>query len=636
MLLRKFLIGVFAVFISISVFSEPYKYYVYEGGGPDSKKYETAIEPCEEWRQFIQDTADQTNPGGVASITRYPSPDIAPTLRQGTLCTVTWERTINGQTTRLNYDRGIFAGGCYEGRYPAPGTDFPAEPWSCTEDAKCVAPFSINKHGQCEAYCSIGEIWDTDMERCAAPPQEQNCQTQGRSPIDFIEGRKYRTESVLNSGTRYPFSLTYFFNNQRNQERTPVGSRLAVVTGDRYLAATKPSMTVSEYKVLYTNRGVSIGGNFYLPSQHYGSLDQYWRHNFDEIVLIHGSQYVYQSAKGNEVIFNGFGASAAYPYLRLQALISDEESFSGYKLTDNKAREVKKFNSNGQLIKIERSSQDILTLTYDSQGRLERITSSEGAYIQLAYQSLVTDSIYSTASSSHSYPTSAVNDRGEYAQITWGKTYQGKTAKFHLITQIAEASTGPVQSARTFEYNDTRWPVSITDQYFVADITNSENRKKLLHFEYDDLGRATFSGLNGRPSDSVAYVDADTRVVTNALGKQATYKFADFDGIRRLQSVTGEPTQNCVSSEVSYAYDANGNVIRKIQNGQITEYQYDSQNREISRTEAVGTGDARTITTEYHPTMNQPVKISEPGLLTEMIYDSGGNLLKKRVREDVQ
>lgn len=331
-------------------------------GGPDSKKYETAIEPCEEWKQFVQDTHDKTNPGGVASITRSPSQDITPTLRQVTLCTVTWERTINGQTTRLNYNRGIYAGGCYEGRYPIPGTEFPSEPSKCTENVKCAAPFFINKLGQCEAYCVTGEVWDSDMERCAAPPQEQNCKTQGRSPIDFIDGRKYRSELVLTAGARYPFSLTYFFNNQRNQEKSPVGSRLAVVTSDRYLAATKASVTASEYKVLYTNRGVPIGGTVYLSSQHYGSLDQYWRHNFDEILLIHGSQYVYQSAKGNEIIFSGFGASAAYPHLRLQTLTSDEESFSGYKLTDNKTHEVKKFNGNGLLIKIERSSQDILIL----------------------------------------------------------------------------------------------------------------------------------------------------------------------------------------------------------------------------------------------------------------------------------
>jgi YD repeat-containing protein len=509
----------------------------------------------------------------------------------------------------------------------------PATQVCSTTVKKCEPPFTLNlSNNLCETHCSTGATWDPIAERCIPPSQEQNCKTQGRSPIDFIEGRKYRSESVLSSGARYPFSLTYFFNNQRNQEKTPIGSKVAVVSGDRYLAATKPPMTASDYQALYTNRGTPTGGSLYLASQHYGGIDQYWRHNFDEILQIHGNQYLYQTAKGHEVIFAGFGAAATYPYLRLQALVSGEESFTGYKLTNSKTSEIKKFNSNGRLIKIERSPQDILILTYDSQNRLEQVTNSEGAYIQLAYQNLVTDSIYSTISTSHAYLISATNNRGESSQINWGKTYQGKTAKFHLITQITEAAAGPAQSARIFEYNDARWPASVTDQYFVADIANGENRKKLLHFEYDDLGRAIFSGLNGRRSDSVAYVDADTRVVTNALGKQATYKFADFDGVRRLQSVTGEPTQNCVSSEVSYAYDANGNVIRKTQNGKITEYQYDSQNREISRTEAVGTSDARTITTEYHPSLNFPVRIAEPSLVTEMIYNVEGRLLKKRVQ----
>lgn len=500
-------------------------------------------------------------------------------------------------------------------------------------DQKCPEPYRFSlESGLCEAHCATGETWSPVMERCVLPPEEQRCETQSTSPIDFIKGRKYRSEPVLSSGIRYPFSLTYYFNNQRNQERSPLGSRVAVASGDRYLAATKPAMTASEYQTLYTNRGIPIGGTVYLASQHYGSVDQYWRHNFDEILQIHGNQYLYQHAKGHEVVFGGFGASAVYPHIRLQALASGEESFAGYKLRDDKSREVRKFDSNGRLIKIQRSSGDILVMTYDSQNRLERVTNSEGAYIQLAYQELVTDSIYRTTSIGHSYPISATNNRGESAQIAWGKTYQGKTGKFHLITQITEVAAGPAQSARIFEYNDTRWPASVTDQYFVADIANGGNRKKLLHFEYDDLGRAIFSGLNGRPSDSVAYIDADTRVVTNALGKQATYKFADFDGIRRLQSVTGEPTQNCVSSEVSYEYDANGNVIRKIQNGQITEYQYDSQNREISRTEAVGTSDARAITTEYHSSLDVPIRIAEPGRIETLTYDKSGRLLSKNIQ----
>lgn len=495
----------------------------------------------------------------------------------------------------------------------------------------CQAPYVISVDGSlCKAHCTNGEIWNTATERCESPPEEQRCETQSASPIDFIEGRKYRSEVVIQSGIRYPFSLTYFFNNQRNQEKTPTGSRFAVVTGDRYLAATKPPMTASEYQASFNNLGIPSNSGFYRTTQHYGNLDQYWRHNFDEILQIHGSQYVYQLAKGYEVSFAGFGASAAYPHLHLQALASGEESFAGYKLTDNQTREVKKFNSDGRLIKIERGPQDVLMLTYDSQNRLDRITNSEGAYIQLAYQNLVTDSIYSVASTQRAYPVSATNNRGESAQITWGKTYRGKTAKFHLITRITEATTGPAQSARTFEYNDPRWPSSITDQYFVSDISSSQ-KQQTLHFDYDDLGRATFSGLAGvRQSDAVIYVDANTRVVTNALGKQATYHFAYYNGVKRLQSVIGEPTQNCVSSEVNYEYDAQGNISRKTQNGQVTEYQYDNQNRETSRTEASGTSSARTILTEYHPTLNQPVKTIEPGLITEMSYDAEGRLLNTK------
>lgn len=500
-------------------------------------------------------------------------------------------------------------------------------------DQRCPTPYEFSlASGSCEAHCTNGETWDPLAERCIPLPETQSCPTQGKEPIDFIRGRKYRTELVIQSGIRYPFSLSYFYNNQRNQEKTPTGSRIAVPSADRFLAATKPPRTAADYQISFNNRGVPTDSALHKPTQHYGSLDQYWRHSFDEVLQVHGSDFLYQNAKGHEIVFAGLGSSQAYPYLKLQTLAAGEETFAGYKLVNSTTREVKKFDSDGRLIKIERSPQDVLTLIYDAQYRLDRVTNSEGAFIQLVYQMLPTNSIYSVPATTHAYPTTFTNNRGEVAKITWGKTYQGKTAKFHLITQITEVTTGQAQSARTFEYNDTRWPASVTDQYFVADISSNQ-KQQTLHVNYDDLGRAIFSGLSGiRQSDAVTYVDDNTRVVTNALGKQATYTFANYNGVKRLQSVTGEPTQNCVSSEVEYQYFANGNVQRKIQNGQMTEYQYDNQNRETSRIEAVGTPAARTILTEYHPTLNLPVQITEPGKVTMMTYDASGRLLTQNIQ----
>ncbi|OPD89894.1 hypothetical protein AO966_04270, partial [Pseudomonas aeruginosa] len=56
-----------------------------------------------------------------------------------------------------------------------------------------------------------------------------------------------------------------------------------------------------------------------------------------------------------------------------------------------------------------------------------------------------------------------------------------------------------------------------------------------------------------------------------------------------------------------YAYDSRGN---------LTTYQYNARGLETSRTEAAGTAQARTITTDWHPTLFLPVQVSEPGRIT--------------------
>ncbi|AOX99914.1 hypothetical protein BJP62_05240 [Jeongeupia sp. USM3] len=64
-------------------------------------------------------------------------------------------------------------------------------------------------------------------------------------------------------------------------------------------------------------------------------------------------------------------------------------------------------------------------------------------------------------------------------------------------------------------------------------------------------------------------------------------------------------------------------------------YVYDlTRNLETSRTEAVGTPQARTISTEWHASFRLPTKVTEPGRVTIYEYDASGNLLKKSVTAD--
>src|SRR5690554_1360902 len=83
----------------------------------------------------------------------------------------------------------------------------------------------------------------------------------------------------------------------------------------------------------------------------------------------------------------------------------------------------------------------------------------------------------------------------------------------------------------------------------------------------------------------------------------------------------------------SISHDANGNVVSRSDfKGVTTTYQYDlTRNLETSCTEAVGTPEERTITTEWHPSFRLPTRITEPGRTITFTYDANGNRLTKTV-----
>ncbi|MGH8571940.1 MAG: hypothetical protein ACREX8_05105, partial [Gammaproteobacteria bacterium] len=64
-------------------------------------------------------------------------------------------------------------------------------------------------------------------------------------------------------------------------------------------------------------------------------------------------------------------------------------------------------------------------------------------------------------------------------------------------------------------------------------------------------------------------------------------------------------------------------------NGQTTLYSHDARGLERSRTEALGTPEARTITTEWHPRFRLPITITEPGKESTFTYDTAGRLLTR-------
>ena len=192
-----------------------------------------------------------------------------------------------------------------------------------------------------------------------------------------------------------------------------------------------------------------------------------------------------------------------------------------------------------------------------------------------------------------------------------------------LITQV----TRPDNTTRIYHYEDTRFPTALTG------ITD-ERGARYATWTYDAQGRAISSEHAGGAEKTLLTFNADgSTTVTNALNKQTIYRFADIAGARRVTKVEGQPTANCAGANQDYTYTPEGWIASKTDwKGIKTTFTYNTVGQEISRTEAFGTSDARTVTTEWHPTLFVKTKITEPEKETIYTYDANGRLLNQTVQ----
>ena len=87
---------------------------------------------CELYKSQIQTSYDNVNPGGTTTVSQYPNVVYAPGVPNGDWCVIHWTRTVNGTVSNIDFPMDVYAGGCYPGRMPKPGSgNRPTEPSSC-------------------------------------------------------------------------------------------------------------------------------------------------------------------------------------------------------------------------------------------------------------------------------------------------------------------------------------------------------------------------------------------------------------------------------------------------------------------------------------------------------------------------
>ena len=207
------------------------------------------------------------------------------------------------------------------------------------------------------------------------------------------------------------------------------------------------------------------------------------------------------------------------------------------------------------------------------------------------------------------------------ASETISYSYEGAMERLSGVTY-------PDSSSKTYLYENVLFPLSVTGLV-------DESGTRLSTWIYDTLGRATGTyEAGGAGNHTLVYNSDGSVIVTDALGAVRTFTFSRYGDRNLVTGISGSQCPTCTEGKAT-TYDLLGWVSSRTDyNNNVTTYAYDNnRGLELSRTEASGTSQARTITTQWHTTYPLPTLITEPGRTTAFNYDTSGNLLSRTVTD---
>ncbi|WP_221795152.1 hypothetical protein [Oceanobacter mangrovi] len=414
----------------------------------------------------------------------------------------------------------------------------------------------------CRKYCSTASV---SSDFCTPEPEYFNCANQSDHPINFNDGRKLRTQKFATAGRVHPIIFEYYYNNRSNNLLTESGYN----TEKSYQTQTiikeySPGYTLDKYSSpLASFSTVSVTDNEISTSgiRFNGDATQYWRHSYSYFLdtsfyssgrLAKASLY---SPKGDIDWFE-YGSSDQKPGYKLDYTRDSSDEYRRYSVTIP-GEPKRYFDDEGRLRIVEYSEGIEHTLEYNDDSQLTSITHSDGSIIKLIYVDGTLKRV--------KYPNGVVVLEWRYKDVTNGYSSTVVTnnelyKKFPVLFSAKYYYRAEFKFKRVFKYNDENWPAALTSIYDY-DPAVSSGPELYAEFEYDDEGRAVYSSLrDGVESVSVEYPDEDTRVVTNALGRDTTYTYGTVNSSRALLSIDGEAVSSCQQQNITYTYYSSGRV----------------------------------------------------------------------------
>jgi RHS repeat-associated protein len=425
----------------------------------------------------------------------------------------------------------------------------------------------------------------------------------GPHPLRFARTYNSADERVAALGPGWRTSSTPRLTREYSLQRKPIYDPNAVgkKNSNTYLQRSdacvlgwngiKSNLGLSSTTAKYENGGCNVYRVATDPSTRLYSLPVWDTVPGSETELV---GYKAERADGRIIRFGPNGLPADGVQARIQVLAD------GVRLTENDA--VEDYDASGRLLSIRQRDGYQQTYSYASADQLSLIIDSFGRSLHFGYDGGRLVSLTDPSGQSITY---TYDDEGRLSTVSW-----------------------PDATARTYHYEDPVFPSALTG-------LTDENQRRYATWTYDTRGRAKSSEhAGGADKVTLVYNTNGTTTVTDALGSVRTYQFNNApDGAGRVTSMSA-PCARCGIDATSYTYDPNGFLASKTDfNGTLTTYIHNARGLEESRNEALGTPQARTITTQWHPTYRLPTQIDEPGRRTTLTYDSAGNRLTRTITD---
>jgi len=346
------------------------------------------------------------------------------------------------------------------------------------------------------------------------------------------------------------------------------------------------------------------------PKDGFGNL---WMHNWQKRIErnLPGTSSTAIALRGDGATVSFISSSGGWlaPFSVRDKLLEIRTGtvLTGWQYVNAATDEVESYDASGKLLSIKARNGWVTSLTYSDAATPFAVAPRAGLLLAVQNQFGVRlDFTYDA--------------QGRIAAVV---TPSGATIRYtYDANWMLSSVTWPDGTVRGYHYEDPRFAGALTG-------VTDEKGIRFATFVYDSFGRAAAEEhANGVDKLQLGYVSNRSQTtVTPSDSIARLFSFEVKNNVVRSTTVSAACPE-CGNPARSTAYDASGNTSSRVDfDNRETRYTYDASGRETQRIEGYGTADAKTTTTEWHPTWNLPLRVTRPGQIDTFSYDTAGQLL---------